>query len=821
MARGTSDALFKKNTKLESYLKRTLPEEAFDRVRAYESCIIVSEKENKAFKYCVLDDEYIYLTENPPKNPQDIQAVVSLKDITSVEMVNDFPDFLSGEERDNTQHLRITHWTSVNAKRRSFRKPKKSPRSGSVSDLHGDRSNASTPLDFTESSNLSEDYGYITQSMSSLQVSRPESRGSISSSQGLKAGGREIKTGSIGKKKKRMSDSMEESVLKSLKEELEDGQLEDIEETDGTFSSSYLSMGLKSGRKTSTTSAKKETKSTRKKSEDTTSQTGSVRQLPSYPPSKPAFDLPASNNDVVTKDDKNFNALNDEDESQKPNFCSYFLCFRSGKVSCGRDESVNEDAFKKPIPVDTETMNSLNKQNSTDKRDLFIINKPEINIDATSESGSRQGFRGSVPSLHDPAPPSRRSSITTLRGQSRAGTPALENEATRSGSNLGFASMSDYGGSVNGLSMLGVEGVSERRKVVLNIYLLNIHSPMLMLIRSAWSNYLIRCTLNIDTVSKSNVIRSGQIQRERMEMLFNQLKRELLNPANGLEDNFTLLVELRNSTLKNFAIKKLFWKNSDMFVFMVRQLQRYLPKSPVNVNTEHGRVQRADELEMIVTLVEILIIMFRETEIIPHRIMTLKADRGKPLFDLLRVLVCFPEIPEKDAAPSSKGSDEEIQNLIAEFSRVGMTAVFEIFLMAQQANWSYSEGSFFNISWIMKMFEEMKTTEPFVEKVLTSLLKFIGPTQTEPLTPKEAVLLYTQFSVLQIFLQYSPRMAAFIRNNYLEEFKYFIQVPIVMKKIPKSYPIGAITVTLIDSVTSRVLDTVTRHSSRKISKVVT
>lgn len=45
-----------------------------------------------------------------------------------------------------------------------------------------------------------------------------------------------------------------------------------------------------------------------------------------------------------------------------------------------------------------------------------------------------------------------------------------------------------------------------------------------------------------------------------MEMLFNQLKRELLNPANGLEDNFTLLVELRNSTLKNFAIKKLFWK---------------------------------------------------------------------------------------------------------------------------------------------------------------------------------------------------------------------------------------------------------------------
>ena len=55
----------------------------------------------------------------------------------------------------------------------------------------------------------------------------------------------------------------------------------------------------------------------------------------------------------------------------------------------------------------------------------------------------------------------------------------------------GFASMSDYGGSVNGLSMLGVDGLMEKRRVVLNLYLLSNVSPMLMLIRSAWSNYLL------------------------------------------------------------------------------------------------------------------------------------------------------------------------------------------------------------------------------------------------------------------------------------------------------------------------------------------
>ena len=56
---------------------------------------------------------------------------------------------------------------------------------------------------------------------------------------------------------------------------------------------------------------------------------------------------------------------------------------------------------------------------------------------------------------------------------------------------LGMASVSDYGGSVNGLSMLGVDGLLEKRRAVLNLYLLSNVSPMLMLIRSAWSTYLL------------------------------------------------------------------------------------------------------------------------------------------------------------------------------------------------------------------------------------------------------------------------------------------------------------------------------------------
>lgn len=50
--------------------------------------------------------------------------------------------------------------------------------------------------------------------------------------------------------------------------------------------------------------------------------------------------------------------------------------------------------------------------------------------------------------------------------------------------------------------------------------------------------------------------------REKMEALFNQLKRELLNLENTMEDSFNLLNELRVATERNFALKKMFWKVS-------------------------------------------------------------------------------------------------------------------------------------------------------------------------------------------------------------------------------------------------------------------
>ncbi|MGH0119902.1 UNVERIFIED_CONTAM: hypothetical protein FKN15_059830 [Acipenser sinensis] len=55
----------------------------YDRVRACEACVVISETVKKVFMYVVLSDHCIYLTENPPKT---IQAAVHFKDISGIEL---------------------------------------------------------------------------------------------------------------------------------------------------------------------------------------------------------------------------------------------------------------------------------------------------------------------------------------------------------------------------------------------------------------------------------------------------------------------------------------------------------------------------------------------------------------------------------------------------------------------------------------------------------------------------------------------------------------------------------------------------------------
>lgn len=78
----------KKYEKVDSFLKRFLQQSRYTSVRLIEPCVAVSDVYNKQFKFAVLADDWLYVTENPPKAAKDIQAVTRIVDITSVELVS-------------------------------------------------------------------------------------------------------------------------------------------------------------------------------------------------------------------------------------------------------------------------------------------------------------------------------------------------------------------------------------------------------------------------------------------------------------------------------------------------------------------------------------------------------------------------------------------------------------------------------------------------------------------------------------------------------------------------------------------------------------
>ncbi|XP_062914487.1 uncharacterized protein C12orf56 homolog isoform X2 [Mobula hypostoma] len=107
MARKELDLFpFKRHDKLDFFLKRHLDESVFNKIRMYEACIVVTEKKHKkTFDFVILTDECIYLTQNPPKT---IHEAVHLGDVVAIELVDDYPDFLSGRDRESAQHIRIS-----------------------------------------------------------------------------------------------------------------------------------------------------------------------------------------------------------------------------------------------------------------------------------------------------------------------------------------------------------------------------------------------------------------------------------------------------------------------------------------------------------------------------------------------------------------------------------------------------------------------------------------------------------------------------------------------------------------------------------------
>uniref|UniRef100_A0AC11BAJ2 Chromosome 12 open reading frame 56 n=1 Tax=Ovis aries TaxID=9940 RepID=A0AC11BAJ2_SHEEP len=305
---------------------------------------------------------------------------------------------------------------------------------------------------------------------------------------------------------------------------------------------------------------------------------------------------------------------------------------------------------------------------------------------------------------------------------------------------------------------------------------------------------------------KANSLNESIFRSEEKIKHFGQLKSELFLKDNTLRKILCLIMELKVTAQKNFILKRLFWKTSDLFYFLVNKLHEYLPESR-DKNALHNRTQRADELVVCIEIIQTLGRMFRETETESLRLNILAAKKGT-LFNLLVILISEPQIPKSgpvfdiqlvaDSTSVEMSFDAELQKLILEYTDTATALLYEILLVFQQGNLGL-ESTKFAISWIMSFLQSCPPIITFVASIVKQVVKGLSAS-FQLLSPGRAVLLYQQFYILKSCLQYSKTLAEYIRNNYREEFRYFIHMPALEKRLPLCYPITQPTTQLFHEV---------------------
>ncbi|XP_017728104.1 PREDICTED: uncharacterized protein C12orf56 homolog isoform X1 [Rhinopithecus bieti] len=287
---------------------------------------------------------------------------------------------------------------------------------------------------------------------------------------------------------------------------------------------------------------------------------------------------------------------------------------------------------------------------------------------------------------------------------------------------------------------------------------------------------------------------------------FSQLKSELFLKDNSLRRILPLIMELKAAAQKNFILKRLFWKTGDLFYFLVNKLHEYLPESR-DKNALQNQSQRVDELVACIEIIQTLVLMFRETETESSRLNTLAAKKGT-LFNLLVVLISEPQIPKScpvfdiqlvaDSALVRMSFDAELRKLILEYTNTATALLYEILLVFQQGNLGLGSTKF-AISCMMSFLQSCPPIITFVASIVKQVVRGLSAS-FQLLSPCQAVLLYQQFYILKSCLRHSRTLAEYIKNNYREEFRYFIHMPALQKRLPLCYPITQPTTQLFHEV---------------------
>ncbi|XP_028398411.1 uncharacterized protein C12orf56 homolog [Dendronephthya gigantea] len=767
----------KKYEKVDSFLKRYLPQSRYTGVRLIEPCVAVSDVYNKQFKFVVLADEWLYVTENPPKTAKDIQEVTRIVDIISVELINDVPEFLGGDLKYKTHHILVTYKKVLESNVTT----QLSTKSSSIS--------MSKSLQDNEFRNLSKKSTSFDKKGNDGENATPSGRISRKIKQNLSKSLQENDLKHSTHKSNRLGESdsspgMQGNLSRSLPEnelqqELEEEYLFGQDKSKNPKHNMSPILSLQKGR------VKK--KSRNSLHEDDINDRTRVEQnilLPRAGTLQKTSGQKSNTSNKLSLSGPN-SALSDEGNHQ---IDRQYENFESNLLPLHHSFSTIDDFKHKNSPT-----------RLTVSASAVDLRAMKVKFDSSVNSGSEPNLTSTQ----------KRSLFSWFKGRSGSKNAGLDK------------SSGQFSGDFD--ESLVEEGSSE-----INLYMTLDDSVMLAYLRSTWENCLLNSSVKFAKEERSpKTVVKNKPNSSTVTALFDQIEKEILN-SEDFQATFELVHELHTACQKDVLVKKLFWQSPDLYVFLVKNINDCIKKN--HDVDEPMRRNRADELEFVLLLIECLTEMFRETELLASRMIRLKSKKYSVVRDLILASITSPELTKtssvvetpdiseaaevlltgklrkKKETKEKSSQDTELENISNELVKHQIALLHELFIVAYQAVWFPSDDRTLSISWIIKIVESSTTTKRFLQAYIQQVMEIVKKAEDDYLTSDDTRSLYTLFSVLKTLLQHSIKLRKHIHEYYTEEFRYYIKPHSISNSLPEDCPLTSSTRKLVDDVIDLVTD---------------
>uniref|UniRef100_A0A3Q3W597 Uncharacterized protein n=1 Tax=Mola mola TaxID=94237 RepID=A0A3Q3W597_MOLML len=359
------------------------------------------------------------------------------------------------------------------------------------------------------------------------------------------------------------------------------------------------------------------------------------------------------------------------------------------------------------------------------------------------------------------------------------------------------------------------EDSGEEREAELHLYSVSHTSRLYLHLQSSWNSFIIKSTLLLDPLYRGGCRAPSDsspekqlpaISRERTAHLFAQLSSELLQEGISVERLYLLLQELRTAAHCNVTLRRLFWRSSELCVFLVQTLEESLHGCQMwsDTNTSSSLLFRLSTL-----IVQTLAIMLRETDVEPARLTLLSADKGALASRMLLGLICDPDLQTQSLGSltdcevsCSPAHSCILQALLCEYLDAACSLLFELLLLGHEASRCFTADNFLSVGWILRVLQPHPHLTSFIGYQAQQVVLVLSDLQESFLSPIRAVLLFQRCRLLLACLQYNNQLAQHLQSHFQEEFRYFVKLSRVEEKLPPHYPISQPTLRLVEQILS-------------------